>query len=282
MSGRKSNSKLILSVWFLFCAFHFLHVTYHQLETSQEEKYANFTDYNSQNTSEELNVYEIRALRVRKVCAIYGLGNHPPNAINKFQIMEKEAWVSPEMTLLHLPSHSLLYCWVRKAASTSWNKVFFDLAKKKVSEINLHEAAAVFRPKKERLDDLFKESFSFTIVRHPFIRLVSAFRDKFELGAMDNWIYKMYAADLLNITEASKKKDAAYLGQILRYLSPLPRPTFSQFVDYLLRTKVEDYNDHWIPVWLHCHLCKNSFDVIGMFETIDQDTEHIEGVNESE
>ena len=41
------------------------------------------------------------------------------------------------------------------------------------------------------------------------------------------------------------------------------RPTFEQFVDYLLRTDVSEYNDHWIPIWLHCRICLMEFDVIG-------------------
>ena len=43
----------------------------------------------------------------------------------------------------------------------------------------------------------------------------------------------------------------------------MERPTFEQFVDYLLRTDVTDYNDHWIPIWLHCRICQMEFDVIG-------------------
>ena len=41
------------------------------------------------------------------------------------------------------------------------------------------------------------------------------------------------------------------------------RPTFNQFVDYLLRTDVADFNDHWIPIWLHCRVCQMEFNVIG-------------------
>ena len=43
----------------------------------------------------------------------------------------------------------------------------------------------------------------------------------------------------------------------------MKRPTFEQFVDYLLRTDVSEYNDHWIPIWLHCRICLMEFDVIG-------------------
>ena len=53
------------------------------------------------------------------------------------------------------------------------------------------------------------------------------------------------------------------------------RPTFSEFVDYLLRTPVDQYNDHWVPYWLHCHLCEIEYDVIGKMETINEDIDFI-------
>jgi lysyl-tRNA synthetase class I len=146
-----------------------------------------------------------------------------------------------------------------------------------MKEENLHEAAAYFRPHMENLQRILKTSNYITFVCHPFVRLVSAFRDKFELGAKNNWIYKMYAADVLDIPEASADKTEAYMRNIYRKIVNLPRPSFSQFVDYLLRTKVENYNDHWLPYWLHCHFCQHQYRVVGRFENILEDTKYIEG-----
>ena len=68
----------------------------------------------------------------------------------------------------------------------------------------------------------------------------------------------MYAADLLNIsTKGYVKKDTAYMGYVYAKVKDIQRPTFSQFVAYLLRTPVLDYNDHWLPYWLHCQFCRN-------------------------
>lgn len=194
---------------------------------------------------------------------------------------------------MYLPSKSLLYCWIHKAASTSWNKIFFDISHIRVREQDLHTAAQRFRPETDNIRELFKSSsLSFLFVRHPFERLVSAFVDKFETGSKSNWMYKMYAGDILNVTsDRGTPKDNAYLASMYRKLRPLDRPTFVDFVSYLLRTPVWEYNDHWAPYWLHCHLCGAhrsvclllgqphtslcSFDVIGKFETIRSDTEYI-------
>ena len=146
-----------------------------------------------------------------------------------------------------------------------------------MKEENLHEAAAYFRPHRENLQRIFNKSNSFTFVRHPFVRLVSAFRDKFELGAKNNWIYKMYAADVLNIPEARADKTEDYMRNIYRKIVNLPRPSFSQFVDYLLRTKVENYNFYWLPYWLHFHFCQHGYQVVGRVENIVEDTKYIEG-----
>ena len=58
-------------------------------------------------------------------------------------------------------------------------------------------------------------------------------RDKFELGPKIDFIYMSYAVDILKLrysggTELKKKAK----------LAKLPRPSFVQFIDYLLRTDV--------------------------------------------
>ena len=73
-------------------------------------------------------------------------------------------------------------------------------------------------------------AFQVTTLQHPCCR------DKFELGSKFDFIYLSYAADILKLrysggTEMKKKMK----------LSKLPRPSFVQFIDYLLRTDVSTW-----------------------------------------
>ena len=88
-----------------------------------------------------------------RTCEKYGL--RPEDKTRKFKALQKRASPSPERnvfcchlkfiletwyrSLMHLKPFSLLYCWVHKAASTSWNKIFLKLAGKKVPDKSIHE-----------------------------------------------------------------------------------------------------------------------------------------------
>lgn len=214
-----------------------------------------------------LEIYRQRKQRVRKVCEKYGLGNTKASIQmsndTKYKTMEDTFPWPPEKSLMLQPSWHLLYCWIHKVASTSWSEVFFYLRGKEVPASRLHEATQYFslRSHGMTLESALSSSLVFTIVRHPLERLVSAYRDKFEFAKKFAYIYNHYAHQVLNTTAAGSRTSR--------------RPSFSDFVNYLLRTPVDQYNDHWVPYWLHCHLCEVEYDVIAKMETITEDTDFI-------
>jgi len=235
-----------------------------------------------------ISVYEFRNNRVKRICRKYGLWmeeNATEAATDRYYVdLQNEFFnvVPDKYSIMFLKSSSLLYCWIHKAASSSWNKIFFDKIHVKMKSSNLHTAAQRFRPEKsESLPELFENAkVSFLFVRHPFERLVSAYRDKFELGLKTDWCYKMYAGDILNITLPTHKvKDGAFLNAMYIKVKNLPRPTFAEFVAYLLRTPITKFNDHWSPYFLHCRMCQNRFSVIGQFETLLDDVQHISNIS---
>jgi len=216
-----------------------------------------------------LDIYKERKKTIQNTCKKYGLGKlksylSEPSDDFKYQRMESRFPWPPEKSLMFQDSWHLLYCWIHKVASSSWSKVFFSLKGVDVPASRLHEAAQKFSLSSANtdLETSIANSLVFTIVRHPFERLVSAYRDKFELAKKYAYVYSHYANKVLNLSSPL---------QVAKHR----RPTFSEFVNYLLRVPVDKFNDHWVPYWLHCHVCEMEYDIIGKMETITEDMDFI-------
>ena len=101
------------------------------------------------------------------------------------------------------------------------------------------------------------------VVRHPFERLLSAYRDKLEdhrRGVQHGTLhyYRKYGRRIVSHYRKSN--------------SSRVEPTFEEFVDYLIDTDLALYaDDHWIPFYLFCTPCLVDYDLIVHFETLDED-----------
>ena len=87
----------------------------------------------------------------------------------------------------------------------------------------------------------FENTISFVITRHPFTRIVSAYRNKFQID-----------------TRGSGSLNAIFIRDIVltvrgKWNEGDPDPSFEEFVKYLIKTKVERYNEHW---QLMSHICR--------------------------
>jgi len=218
--------------------------------------------------TKQLALYKKRKEQISSTCRMFGLGRFPREEETEeaesvlYQSMEASYPWPPEKSLMHQESWHLLYCWVHKVASTSWSKIFFNLQGKEVPTIRLHEAAQQFSIDSSRLPGAISNSLVFLTVRHPFERLVSAYRDKFELAKKYAYVYSRYAHKILGMKTPAEAERAR-------------RPSFSDFVSYILRVPVQEFNDHWVPYWLHCHMCEMEYDIISKMETIKDDMEFI-------
>lgn len=112
-------------------------------------------------------------------------------------------------------------------------------------------------------------------VRHPFERLLSAYRDKFfalsSSLAEENKAAKflqMYGRKI--IAKYRRPEDPLAKGPL--YTSV---PTFPEFVDFLLDTQVEEYNEHWLPFYLLCTPCHLNYTLVAKTETIEEDSRYI-------
>lgn len=114
-----------------------------------------------------------------------------------------------------------------------------------------------------------KSFTSLITVRHPFERLLAAYRDCF--FAKDSSEYELRKADLFR---------RRYGLEIIRQHRTEPQssnsvyataPTFREFVSYLLATDVAKYNSHWIPISLLCRPCSLSYTIVAKAETFERD-----------
>ena len=174
----------------------------------------------------------------------------------------------------------LMWCKVPKAASTSWLFAFLSLAHVPMSEIpedngmGLH---AFLREKYPMLTkNLFKkmlpQTIKFLVARHPFERVISAYVDKLENYTRDveyrgGYYYAMYGHDIVS-TYRHKYK----LKFPENPLFDRREPSFLEFVEYLIDTPLEKFDEHWKPIFILCPPCHFSFDIIIKMETFKEDT----------
>lgn len=173
--------------------------------------------------------------------------------------------------------HKAIYCFVPKVACTNWKKIFYKLEhpEKKSIDFGGKQGVHYLRFKAVQngvsLNNEKRKYFKFLIVRDPFEKLLSAFRNKFlDPYEDDLWFQEKYGQIILrkyrnNLTEEEYSK-----GENV---------TFPEFAQYLidLHKKVGEstFNPHWRSIHKLCFPCFIKFDFIGKFETLVQDSNQI-------
>ena len=93
-------------------------------------------------------------------------------------------------------------------------------------------------------------------VRHPFLRLVSAFKDKAEKNRTEEpFFYAKYWDRMMRLERGNDS------------VNNDSKPVFSEFVKLLLRSKTQEFDEHWAPIWTRCEPCYIEYDFIGKLET---------------
>ncbi|XP_061129684.1 carbohydrate sulfotransferase 12-like isoform X1 [Syngnathus typhle] len=206
----------------------------------------------------------------------------------------------PNRELDHLivdDTHQIIYCYVPKVACTNWKRVMVVLAQSLVSPVSgkpytdpelvppdvvhnssLHLTFAKFwrhyGSLSRHLMALKLQHYTkFLFVRDPFVRLISAFRNKF--GRPNEDFYRQFGSVILrrygNLSESLPETAAEAFASGIK-------PTFQQFVSYLLDEETEKesvFNEHWRQVYRLCHPCQVKYDFIGRLETLETDAEHL-------
>ena len=229
--------------------------------------------------------YQMTNERIRRVCTKYR--NEQPS------ISQNQWYLHHRIDL----RHQLGYCPQYKVGTSTWSKHFLKLMPEKI------------RPKKdnywnEAMLNYFKvpidynhykthwaarnwflnfvrakHLFLFSFVRHPFERLVSAYKEKVvETSVLDEKAQK------------DRLKEFAFFKANPKYREWYEKDhSFPSFIDLVLNEyaqskhlKFNTINGHWAPMSMKCYYCDVTYDVIGRMETFSDDLKYIIKINKLE
>lgn len=177
--------------------------------------------------------------------------------------------------LIVLQDKNVSWCPVFKSGSSTWLTALFELSdtsealkdaiKLEYSENLLKRIRRIAPPltMKEWLKYKAKYTDSFLVVRHPFERIVSAYRDKLERIHSDtydtDYYYTNYGAHIVEMYRERALEE--FNDNTFTEL-----PVFWEFVQYLLHSDPFGFDEHWLPISLHCSMCRIDYNYIIKFE----------------
>ncbi|XP_058486625.1 carbohydrate sulfotransferase 11-like [Solea solea] len=175
--------------------------------------------------------------------------------------------------------HGLLYCYVPKVACTNWKRVLMVLTSVAGSQrdplaIPANEAhipgnlRTLSEYSTSQINQRLRSYLKFVFVREPFERLVSAYRNKFT-RSYNTAFHKRYGTKIVQRHRADPQPEALERGNDV---------SFEEFVYYLVdptTQREEPFNEHWERVHSLCHPCLIHYDVVGKYETLEQDSRYV-------
>ncbi|XP_075992675.1 carbohydrate sulfotransferase 11 [Anticarsia gemmatalis] len=187
----------------------------------------------------------------------------------------------PRSQLEHIlidEERKLLYCYVPKVACTNWKRVLMILAGKwnntDVLSIpgNLAHAPGMFRnlsavSRPER-DFMLENYHKMIIVRNPFERLLSAYRNKLEGETPSaKYFQDRVGRRIIKVYRENPSNESLEYGNDV---------TFKEFALFLTNKSEEladvVNNEHWAPITNLCHPCLIKYTLVGKYETLLDDS----------
>jgi len=226
-----------------------------------------------------------RVETLRSTCRKYNLGTEIKNKMDVSlvdpEVKDMEAFILSQnlpnrpswQQLICSKEHKLSFCPVYKSASTFILKKFLTIAPSgkydKESVKHLENQANVLARKEfgylenwEKYPEFTKNGQTIIFVRHPFERLLSAFRDKLEDpsvkgGRFNEYYYNKYGRRMVMYYRKEK-----ITGPTYKY------PRFSEFIDFIVDKDIRYADEHWAPFFKECTPCHIPYNFIGHFETL--------------
>ena len=193
------------------------------------------------------------------------------------QAITREGWedLSPALQstvaqrIIVNEEHKLLFCPVPLTAIGPWMKVMYMLgpgkdlqdmadipSKELVSRDNFTYLSSY--PASEQ-EEKVATYLKFMVARHPFLRVATAYKMKFE--ADNAFFHERYGKEIVQLYRSGAAGQEA--GNDVK---------FSEFVKYLLHLADDaEMNEHWQPLQALCRPCEVGYDYILHYETLEKD-----------
>ncbi len=241
------------------------------------------SDIKAQNKRTSFSITDLR------ICTQEERLHHIKSECNKLRPNMSKAFLKPGTKTIADEIHHLLYCFMPKIACTAFKVL---LTKANVHAMGQNEAypkgmdvhQAIKLSRKYKLLQLrhfnatevasrLRDYFKFMIMRHPFERLISAWRDK--VVHLEQSPCKDWPARILKHTRpflfgnSSAARSAVITNKDMEIASKHSPPRFDEFVTWIAEKEFE--NEHWMSAVKFCHVCANDWDAIFRIETMVAD-----------
>lgn len=183
-------------------------------------------------------------------------------------------------TLRHLyvhEKHKMLYCFVPKVGCSNWKRVLMVLAGIKPETDGISSDEAHFKNGMKRLSGMSKEEQQFRLdtytkfafARHPFVRILSAYRNKYadiNVYRKDKYFH-IFSKRILKKYRTNATPEELRTGENI---------TWHEWVQYLTDPKERSgFDDHWQEIYQMCSPCKIRYDYIGKLESVADDAKYM-------
>lgn len=173
-------------------------------------------------------------------------------------------------------SHRLLYCYIPKVACSNWKRVLMVMHGDAADPWNIktpdvhNRSLGYFRYlnqySPEEIVYRLRTYYKFLFVRHPFERLVSAYRNKF-IDSYNLTLFKeMYGRHIIRKYRQNPDKRSLRTGEGVN---------FSEFAEFLYNSDPEFMDWHWKQYDMLCHPCLIYYDFIGHFENLYEEADQL-------
>lgn len=272
MRDRAIVIRLWLSVWSLWCAVDpslvMVTVTADSLPDGNNNN-VKLSEHGLQLT-QTLNMQRQEFLQ--QACKLMGYENASLEDLNEQQMDH----------LLVDPSHKFLYCYVPKVACTNWKRVLMimtgawkngtdplEIPASLAHSVGIFQKLSSLQPDERRT--VISDYTRLIITRHPFERLLSAYRNKLEGNSSSaRYFQTRIGKTIVKSFRENPSNESLELGHDV---------SFEEFIKYLLTPNLsmgyqanQSFNEHWEPAANLCHPCIIKYNVVGKYETLLDDS----------